>query len=79
MLKGWVRRIRTLIEHAVVYDGIAGIARRVEDALPMRIDSVWQQLALSGHANGAERWPLSGAKRTWLKDGAMSAYDPKRS
>jgi hypothetical protein len=35
VLKGWVRRIRTLIEHAVVYDGIAGIARRVEDALPI--------------------------------------------
>jgi hypothetical protein len=30
-----VRRIRTLIEHAVVYDGIAGIARSVEDALPI--------------------------------------------
>jgi hypothetical protein len=23
VLKGWVRRIRTLIEHAVVYDGSA--------------------------------------------------------
>jgi hypothetical protein len=30
VLKGWVRRIRTLLEHAVVYDGIAGIARFVE-------------------------------------------------
>jgi hypothetical protein len=36
-------------------------------------------LALSGHANDAEQCPLSRAKRTWLKDGVMSAYDPKRT
>jgi hypothetical protein len=27
----------------------------------------------------AEQCPLSGAKQTWLKDGVMSAYDPKRT
>src|SRR4029450_9990411 len=32
-------------------------------------------MALSGHANGAEQCLLSGAKRTWLKDGVVSAYD----
>jgi hypothetical protein len=34
-------------------------------------------LALTGHANGAEQCLLSGAKQTWLKDGVVSAYDPK--
>jgi hypothetical protein len=36
-------------------------------------------LALSGHANDAKQCLLSGAKRTWPKDGVMSAYDPERS
>ena len=36
-------------------------------------------MALSGHANDAEQCLLSGAKQTWLKDGVMSAYDPKRT
>jgi hypothetical protein len=36
-------------------------------------------MALTGHANGAEQCLLSGSKQTWLKDGVMSAYDPKRS
>jgi hypothetical protein len=34
-------------------------------------------MALTGHANGAEQCLLSEVKRTWLKDGVMSAYDPK--
>jgi hypothetical protein len=36
-------------------------------------------MALSGHANDATQCLLSGAKRTCLKGGAMSAYDPKRT
>jgi ABC-type uncharacterized transport system substrate-binding protein len=36
----------------------------------------YRLLALSGHANDAERCLLSGAKRTWLMDGVMSAFDP---
>jgi hypothetical protein len=34
-------------------------------------------MAQSGHANGAERCLLSRVKRTWRKDGLMSAYDPQ--
>jgi hypothetical protein len=34
---------------------------------------------LSGHAARVVRCPLSGAKRTWLKDGVISAYDPFRT
>jgi hypothetical protein len=30
-------------------------------------------VALSSHANGAEQCLLSGQKRTWPKDGVMSA------
>jgi len=33
-------------------------------------------VALSGHARRGDRCPLSGAKRAWLKDSVMSAYDP---
>jgi hypothetical protein len=33
-------------------------------------------LAQSGHANRASGVCFRGAKRTWLEDGAMSAYDP---
>jgi hypothetical protein len=33
-------------------------------------------MALSGHADGAEQCPLSGAERTWPNDVVMSAYDP---
>jgi hypothetical protein len=36
-------------------------------------------MTLSGHANDAEQYVLSGAKRTSSKDGVMSAYDPKRT
>jgi hypothetical protein len=36
-------------------------------------------MAQSGHANGAEQCPLSGAKRTWLKDAAMSASNHGRA
>jgi hypothetical protein len=36
-------------------------------------------MALSGHANGAAQCLLSGAKRTWLKNGVRSAYDPEWS
>jgi hypothetical protein len=36
-------------------------------------------LALSGHTNDAEQYLLSESKRTWPKDGVMSAYDPKRT
>jgi hypothetical protein len=35
-------------------------------------------MALSGHANDAKQCLLSGAKRTWPKDGVMSAYDPNK-
>jgi hypothetical protein len=34
-------------------------------------------MAQSGPANGAEQCLLSGAKQTWPKDGAKSAYDPE--
>ncbi len=36
-------------------------------------------MALSGHADRRIRCLLSGAKRTWPKDGVMSACDPKRT
>jgi putative ABC transport system substrate-binding protein len=36
-------------------------------------------VALSGHANGVGQCLLSGLKRTSPNDGAMSAYDPKRT
>jgi hypothetical protein len=31
------------------------------------------------HADCADECPHSEVKRTWLKDGVMSAYDPKRT
>ena len=37
------------------------------------------ELALSGHANDAKQCLLSGAKRTWPKDGVMSGYDPQET
>jgi len=36
-------------------------------------------LALSGHGDRAQRRPLSGVKRTWIKRLVMSASDPKRT
>jgi len=36
-------------------------------------------LALSGHGDRAQRCPLSGVKRTWIKRLVMSASDPKRT
>jgi hypothetical protein len=38
----------------------------------------YQQIG-SRHAKDAEQCLLSGAKRTWPKDGVMSACDPKRT
>jgi hypothetical protein len=57
-----VRRIRTLIEHAVVYDGIAGIARRVEDALPIAYRSGVAAI---------------GTKRTCRDEERMSAFESR--
>src|SRR6516164_9831366 len=36
-------------------------------------------LAQSGQANPSQQCPLSGVKRTLVKDAAMSAFDPKRT
>jgi len=65
---------------SAAYRGRDGSKDQIEEDAARRVlQCMSPLLALSGHARRVGRCPLSGAKRTWLKDGDMSAYDPIRT
>ena len=67
----------------VVAEARPELAAAVEPLLKAR-EAIGQQIAhldrkVMRHTRRVGRCPLSGVKRTWLRDDAVSAYDPKRT
>jgi hypothetical protein len=75
-------------DHSINHEGAR--PRRAADAararrrgnrvkMPVLLQCMSPLLAQSGHAERSDVCPLSGVKRTWPRDEALSAVDPKRT